>query len=293
MHKKTPLLKINGPKGNTIFLKDETKQVTGAFKYRGVYKKLSNIDFSKYAGIITASSGNHGQAVSLCAKQFKQKCYIVLPNNTSKCKKDAIVKNEAIIPEISLAHYGECQKWAKEFAKENNYLYVHSFDDEEIIEGHQSLFEELGDIDVDYFFCPIGGGGLISAALKSNIASKSKIIGVELENMDAMKKSLASNKQVEVKIKSDNIEFCEGLMADKIGDIAFSIAKENKLKVEIVDVEEIKKAIRILNNNGIVAEGAGAAGLAAALRQNKNCLCVISGGNIDPETLKKIIQEGE
>lgn len=291
----TPVVLIEDEKNNKIYLKDETKQYTNAFKYRGVYNKFSSIDLDKYEAVITASTGNHGQAVSLCAKLYNKKCYIVLPFNTPRIKKEKILKNNAeLIIQNDLKTYNQCQEYAIELANKYNYLYIPSFDDYDIIEGHKKMFEETKVYgNFDYCFCPVGGGGLISAALTSECLCKTNIVGVEIENNDAMKQFLQEKERrfIELNIPEE-ASFCEGILVSQIGKIPFEIAKQKRLIIKTVTIREIKNAIKNLANMDIVAEGAGAASLAAVLNSdisNKKILCIVSGGNIDDDVFKGIV----
>lgn len=294
--KNTPLIKIfDKINNNTIYLKDETKQYTCAFKYRGVYNKLRNIDLTKYKGVITSSTGNHGQAVSLVAKELGITCEVVLPYNTPNIKIEKIQNNGAtIFVNRRLKSYDICTEYAKQKAKEQQLLYVPSFDDLDIIEGHQTLFDEANIEDYDYCFCPIGGGGLVSAALKSFASTKTKVIGVEIVDNDSMKQSLLQNKRIKIKIKnSDSNSFCEGILVEQIGKINYQIAQNYNLNIQCVSSEEIKKAIIKLKSFDIRSEGAGAAALAACLEsniKNSKILCIISGGNINDEVFNKILE---
>ena len=265
----TPLLKIFDKKrNNIIYLKDETKQYTNAFKYRGVYNKFKTTNFENYNGVITSSTGNHGQAVSFAANQIGIDCTIVLPYNTPILKKEKIEKNNAIIiSDKKLYNYDICTNYAKKIAKERNLLYIPSFDDIDIVNGHKKMFDEIA-FDIDYCFCPIGGGGLVSAALESESLKKTIVIGVELKKQDSMNQSLKKNDIICVDIVSDENSFCEGILVKKVGDLNFKISKKHNLKVNLVNTNEIKDAIRKLNKLNIRAEGAGASAYAAYLKSN-------------------------
>lgn len=291
----TPLLKVyDQVRNNTIYFKDETKQYTNAFKYRGVYNKFSKIDLTNYNGVITASTGNHGQAVSLVAKQLEIKCSIVIPHSTPTIKREKIKKNGAIIIDYEeLTDYDKCSNYAIEKSKEDNLLYIPSFDDQDIIDGHKTLFDEIP-YTYDYCFCPVGGGGLISAALTNRKLNNTKIIGVEIEEQDSMNQSLINHEIISVNIKQDNNSFCEGILVKKVGNLNFKIALENNLNMTTVTINDIKESIKRLNKLNIVAEGAGASSYAAYLNsniKNSSILCVISGGNIDKYVFKSIVEE--
>lgn len=290
----TPLIKIyDSRRNNVVYLKDESKQYTGAFKYRGVYNKFLNADFSKYNGVITSSTGNHGQAVSFAARQIGVKCYIVLPFNTPLNKKEKISNNGAtIITGIRLNNYDTCTSYAVRKAKKDNLLYIPSFDDIQIINGHKMLFDEIVELP-DYCFCPIGGGGLISAALTSPMLKNTSIIGVEIKNYDSMNQSLQNGKVVRIKISESSGSFCEGVLVEKVGKLNYKIAESCDLNISLVSINDIKRAINQLNSLGIKAEGAGACSYAAYLNtdiKDSSVLCVISGGNIDDDIFEEILK---
>lgn len=295
--KKTPVIIIKDNKDNVIYLKDETKQYTEAFKYRGVYNKFIKNNMTQYEAIITASTGNHGQAVSLCSKIFGKICYIVLPFNTPIIKRKKILKNGAnIIINKELKNYQQCEEYAKNLAKAKKYCYIPSFDDYDIIEGHKTMFQELNEYgQYDYCFCPVGGGGLISAALTSKELENTKVYGVEIEKNDAMKQSIQNKERKEIILeKCSAASFCEGILVNRVGEIPFEIAINGNLEIETVTLEEVKQAIKELYKLGIIAEGAGAASFAAIKKQNiknKRILCIISGGNINQDIFEKIIGE--
>lgn len=295
--RKTPIIIIKDKKNNEIHIKDETKQYTEAFKYRGVYNKFLKTDMTQYESVITASTGNHGQAVSLCSKIFSKTCYIVLPFNTPAIKREKILKNGAnIIINEDLKSYQQCEKYAKKLAETKKYCYISSFDDYDIIEGHKTMFQELSNYqEYDCCFCPVGGGGLISAALTANELRNTKIYGVEIEKNDAMNQSIQNKEIKEIVLEEcSELSFCEGILVNKVGAIPFEIAINKKLKIETVTKKQIKQAIKALNELGIVAEGAGAATFAAIRKQkmhNKKILCIVSGGNIDKNIFEKIIEE--
>ncbi len=290
----TPLLKIyDVSKNNVVYIKDETKQYTNAFKYRGVYNKFKVTNFDNYNGVVTASTGNHAQAVAFCAKQLGIKCTVFIPHNTPIKKTKKILGYSAkIYDNKELETYQICVNKAKEYALDNNYIYISSFDDIDIINGHKSIMDEIEIDKIDYTFSPIGGGGLISALLLSN---RSKVIGVEMQNNDAMRQSLKNNQNTEIKLNlKDSNSFCEGILVSKIGDIPFNIAKKNNLEIINVDEKDIKNSINRLRLLGIKAEGAGAASYAAYLKSNicnSIVLCIVSGGNIDDYVYNTIIKE--
>jgi len=294
---KTSLIEyFDEERNNYVYLKNETEQWTGAFKYRGVYNKIKSTDISNYNGLVTASTGNHGQAVSLSCYQMKFPCTIVLPINTPKNKVDKIRGyNATIFQDKAIVTYDDAVIYAKNYAVNNNYLYIPSFDDYDIIKGHKTMFVEATENhSFDYCFCQIGGGGLFSACLTSDCLKDTKIIGIEMENQDPMNVSLNNKKKTLVELCENEESFCEGILVKEIGDIPFKIATEKNAKISVVSEKNVKKAIKILNSLGIFAEGAGASGFAGYLNsdiKNSKVLCIISGKNIEESIINKILND--
>ncbi len=295
---KTPLIRIYDSKNNNVlYLKDETRQYTGAFKYRGVYNKILHTDLESYNGVITASTGNHGQAVANICNQLQLGSYIVVPFTTPQNKLEKIRSyNANIISNENLKDYNQCVRFAKNYSKKNNLLYIPSFDDELIIRGHQSIFDEIASegVNIDIAFCQIGGGGLISAMTTHDSFKNVYVCGVELENADSMRVSLRANKIKTLIINQSCKSFCEGVLVSRVGELPFNILKTKDINIDVVTEDDVKLAIKFLHKYNIMAEGAGAVGVAKYLKsniKNKSILCVISGGNIDKDIWEEIINE--
>lgn len=289
---KTPLKKILEDKEKAIYIKDETKQITGAFKYRGVYHKINQTDYFGYKGIITASTGNHGAAVALVSKERNIPCIVVVPENTPDCKTKNILSQSARIVSKGFTSYEQCKQYAIALSEKNRLLYISSFDDDLIIDGHKTLFAESTEqIQFDYCFCPVGGGGLVSAAIRHQ-KGLGKIIGVEWEKYPVMKKSLEEGRRLMLSCEDDFENICEGIVVSQVGKLPFEQAMEYGLQIQSVSYNEIVNAISLLKQYGIESEGAGAAALAAALSAavSGKILCVVSGGNIDQNLLEKIAE---
>jgi len=280
-----------------IFLKLENLQLTQAFKARGNANKMSLLtQDEKNRGVITASSGNHGQGLSLAALLAGVKATIVLPEVAPKNKIDKIKENKAEVI-IKGKTYDDASHYANTLAKEKNYVYIHSFDDLDIIAGNGSIgLEILEDVpQAQMIICPIGGGGGISGIslavkqLKPDI----KMVGVEAERAPSMLKSIEANKIVELN-SADT--FADGIAVRKPGEINFRIVKKYVDSIVTVSEEEIKFAIFTLAKEAkIIAEGAGAASLAALLFKKvsigniSKIVCVITGGNIDMDIFEDIL----
>ncbi|MGQ4874158.1 MAG: threonine ammonia-lyase [Promethearchaeia archaeon] len=286
---------------NQVYLKLENLQKTGSFKIRGAYNKIMRLsEEQKKNGVITASAGNHGQAVAFAAYLAGIKSIVVVPEGAP------IVKIEAIRnynPNGKVIEYGRSYDDAYEKAKElevkNNMTFIHAYNDLDIIKGQATLGLEILEQlpDVDYIFCPIGGGGLISG-ITSYIKTANpdiKIIGVQSENASSMFQSFKKNKLTLAPLK-DTI--CDGIAVKHPGDITFDIINKYVDDIVLVSDEEVAKAILLLLERAkTVAEGAGAAALAAIVFkkleiENKKVVAVISGGNLTPNLLSLIIDKG-
>ena len=280
-----------------IFLKLENLQLTQAFKARGNANKMSLLtQDEKDRGVITASSGNHGQGLSLAALLAGVKATIFLPEVAPQNKIDKIKENKAEVI-IKGKTYDDASHYAHLLAKENNYVYIQSFDDLDIIAGNGSIgLEILEDVpQAQMIICPIGGGGGISGV---SLAAKQlkpdiKMVGVEAEKASSMLRSIEADKLVEL----DSADtFADGIAVRKSGKINFKIVKKYVDSIVTVSDEEMKSAVFTLAKEAkIVAEGAGAASVAALLSKKidtkniSNIVCMISGGNIDIDILRDIL----
>jgi threonine dehydratase len=282
---------------NDIYIKPENLQTTGAFKIRGAYNKLSKLTLKqRQGGVISSSAGNHAQGVAYATQKLGIKSTIVMPKTTPLIKVEA-TKNYG----ANVVLYGDCYDdaygEAKRLEKEFGYLFVHPFDDLDVIEGQGTIgleiLEELPD--VDCILVPIGGGGLISgiAAAAKAINPDIKIIGVEPEGAKAMKDSLDHNKLISL----DSVHtIADGVAVKRPGDLTFSIIKDLVDEIITVSDFDIMEALLVLlEKHKLVAESSGAlslAGLKKLQGTNKKIACVVSGGNIDVLTVSSIINRG-
>lgn len=286
--------------GGIIYLKYENLQKTGAFKVRGaLYKVYKIAQSSKSRGVIAASAGNHAQGVAYAASVFGLNSIIVMPETASISKIEATKSYGADVILYGKV-YDEAYEKAKEIAEEKGYEFVHAFDDLDVIAGQGTIaleiLKELSDIDV--FIVQIGGGGLasgIATVIRKLRGSSVKIIGVEPENAPKMKMSIKAGKPVEIEAKPS---LADGLVTKKPGDITFRIISELVDDIVTVSEDEIAQAMYLLlERNKILAEGAGAAGLAALLSgkinvRGKKVVTIISGGNVDLTAIYRIILRG-
>lgn len=284
---------------NKVYLKLENFQRTGAYKIRGAYNKISKLNENeKKAGVITASAGNHGQAVALAASFFNISSTIVVPEGTPIVKIQAIQNYSGKIIEYGLTYDDSYQK-ALEIQEKEKLTFIHAFNDRDIIKGQATIgYEILEQLpDIDYVFCPIGGGGLISgiSTYCKEKNNKIKIIGVQSNNASSMYESFEQKRLTTVEVK-DTI--CDGIAVKKPGDITFDMIKKCVDKIVLVSDEEVANTILLLMERAkIFVEGAGAAALAAVLNKkvdikNKIVCVIISGGNLTPNLLDRIIMKG-
>ena len=294
----TPLLNseaLSNSLGGDLYLKLENLQVTGSFKIRGAANKLSQI--TKDSSIVTASAGNHGQAVALCAQTFRLKAKIIVPETTPKVKINKIKQyNQELILHGSV--YDEAEDYAKELAVKENMSYASPYNDLQVIEGQGTIaLEILSQLnDVDVIIVPVGGGGLISGIglAAKNLKSEIEIIGVQAEASPTMYESFLAGRQVDTKVDDTIADGLSGNLED--GSITFGFARKCVDEMIIVREESIMKAIRLLwEKEGQIVEGSGAVPVAAILenkihRPKKKVVAVISGSNIDTEKFKTIVE---
>ncbi len=292
--KETPLVlnkRLSNEIKANIYLKREDLQTTRSFKIRGAYNKI--ISNQCHQNIVTCSAGNHAQGVAHICKILNIKCYIFIPLCTPLQKQNQIKKygNGELVLNIIGDNFNESLQISQKFAEENNYLFVHPYNDFDVIGGQSQISLEINcEIKPDFIICPIGGGGLISGQLlyARDYIKNYQIIGVEPKNADSMKQSLIQNMPIEI---TNFDTFVDGCAVKKPGDITFNICKQY-LKTEniiVVDNYELcDTIIKLYQDDGIITEPAGGLSV-AALRQlsqqtnleNKNIVCIISGGNND------------
>ena len=266
--------------GNQIFLKPENMQHTGAFKLRGAYNKISHLtDDEKKRGVITASAGNHAQGVAFAAQKLGVKAVICMPATTPILKVEA---TKAYGAEVVLHGDGfdDAYKHSLELQKKHGYVYVHPFNDLEVLLGQgTTALEIINELkDVDAILVPIGGGGFASGvALATKVVSPTvKVIGVEPENAKA---ALDAGKIVSLK-SSDTV--ADGCAVKTAGDLTFAFCQKYLDEIITVNEMEIMSALLFLiEKHKLIAEGAGVLRVVA----------IVSGGNIDISTLSALIDK--
>ncbi len=284
---------------SSIFLKPENLQLTGSFKVRGAYYKISQLsDEEKAKGVIACSAGNHAQGVALGATKNGIKSLICLPSGAPISKVEATKKYGA---EVCLVDgvYDDAYQKALQLKEEKGYTFVHPFDDENVIAGQGTIGIELLDQlpDVDAVIVPVGGGGLISGvafAIKS-LRPNVKVYGVQASGAPSMVQSL-SHKRIERLPSVKTI--ADGIAVKEPGTHTFDICSKYVDDVVTVTDDEISTAIlSLIEQQKLVAEGAGAVSVAAAMFgklpiKGKKTICLVSGGNIDVTILSRVINRG-
>lgn len=296
----TPLVKTESISDNCeIYLKPENLQTTGSFKIRGSGYKISQLtDEEKERGVIACSAGNHAQGVALAATKYGIKSLICLPDGAPISKVEATKGYGAevcMVPGV----YDDAYNEALRLRDEKNYTFIHPFDDENVIAGQGTIgLEILSEMpDVDAVVTSIGGGGLISGvacAIKS-LNPNIKVYGVQAEGAPSMYESIKQDKI----IKLDSVStVADGIQVKEPGEHTFEYVKKYVDEIVTVNDDEISSAIlKLIETQKMIAEGAGAAALAAVMFnklpvKGKKVVCIISGGNIDVTILSRVIKRG-
>ena len=283
--------------GNEVYIKPENLQKTGSFKIRGAYNKITNLsDEEKKKGVIASSAGNHAQGVAYGAKESGIKAVIVMPKSTPLIKVESTKQYGA---EVVLHGdvYDDAFKKAKELEEKEGYIFVHPFDDEDVIYGQGTIaleiLEELPETDI--ILVPIGGGGLISgiACAAKILKPEIKIIGVEPDGAASAYEAIKEDKVIELK-EANTI--ADGTAVKKIGNTTFEYIKKYVDEIITVSDYELMEAFLLLvEKHKIIAENSGILSLAALKKlkeKNKKVVSVVSGGNIDVLMISSMINKG-
>jgi threonine dehydratase len=301
--RKTPLQSsrtFSGFAGTNLFLKLECLQVTGSFKVRGAFVKVSKLS-EKHAGngVIAASAGNHAQGVAYAAAIKKNPCTIVMPQNASPAKVAATRSYGATVVRRG-ANYDESWEATQEIAGAEGKMIIHAFDDPDIIAGQGTIgLEILEDLpDVDKIYLPIGGGGLaagVAIVVKSKKPSV-KIIGVESKAFPAMKESIAKGSLQSTK---KDYTIADGIAVKQPGKLTYEIVSKYLDDIVLVDdVSIVKTMFLLMERAKLVVEPAGAASLAYLLSNGSQAgkkdkvATILSGGNVDMYLLGQVVAKG-
>lgn len=283
--------------GNEVYLKPENMQLTGAYKLRGAYYKMSTLNEEQLQrGIITASAGNHAQGVAYAAKCFGAKAIIVMPNTTPLIKVNR-TKNYGAEVILYGNVYDEACEYAYELAKEKKYTFIHPFDDLDVACGQgtiaMEIYKELPL--VDYILVPIGGGGLACgvSTLAKLLNPRIKVIGVEPKGANCMEESLRAKKVISLG-KVDTI--ADGTAVKTPGSIIFPYVMENLDDIITVeDADLVVSFLDLVENHKMIVENSGLLTVAALKKmdiKNKRIVSILSGGNMDVITMSSVVQQG-
>lgn len=286
-------------KESDIYLKPENLQTTGSFKLRGAYYKISQLsEDEKKRGVIACSAGNHAQGVALAASSHGIKSLICLPEGAPMSKVEATRRYGAdicLVPGV----YDDAFQEAIRLRDEHGYTFIHPFDDEHVIAGQGTIGLELLDQlpDLDAVIVPIGGGGLISGvafAIKS-LNPNVKVYGVQAQGAPSMLHSLELQRRTTLNAVST---IADGIAVREPGHITYDTCCKYVDEIVTVNEDEICAAIlALLEQQKLIAEGAGAVSVAAAMFnkvpiKGKKAVCIVSGGNIDVTILSRVISRG-
>ena len=282
--------------GNATYLKLENLQTTGAFKLRGAYNRISMLTEEERArGVITASAGNHAQGVAYSAQKLGVKAVICMPATTPILKVEA---TRALGATVVLHGNGFDDAYAHslELQKEHGYVYIHPFNDRNVIVGQGTIALEVIDAlkDVDAILVPIGGGGLASgiALGAKTVNPQVKVIGVEPENAACMKAALSCGHTITLP-SADTV--ADGCAVRTAGALTLTFCRRYLDEIITVSEMEIMSALLFLiEKHKLIAEGAGVLSLAALTRlpfQGKKVVSILSGGNIDISTISALISK--
>ena len=294
---------ISAPKLNkscNVYLKTENLQVTGSFKIRGSYFKISQLtDEEKKKGVIACSAGNHAQGVALAATKNGIKSTICLPDGAPISKVEATKRYGA---EVCLVKgvYDDAYKKAIELKNEKGLTFIHPFDDPDVIAGQGTIgLEILTQLpSADVVVVPIGGGGLIGgiAYTIKKLKPSCKVYGVQAAGAPSMEQSIADG---EIETLNGVNTIADGIAVKTPGNLTYDLCQKYVDGIVTVTDDEIALAIlTLLEQQKLIAEGAGAVPVAAVMNgkipdiDGKNVVCVVSGGNIDVTILSRVIERG-
>ena len=283
--------------GNKVYLKPENMQVTGAYKIRGAYYKISTLtDEERAKGLITASAGNHAQGVAYAAKAYGAKAVIVMPTTTPLMK---VERTKSYGAEVVLYGnvYDEACEHAYRLAEEHGYTFIHPFDDLAVATGQGTIAMEIvKELPlVDYILVPIGGGGLCTgvSTLAKMLNPNIKVIGVEPAGANCMQVSLKNGKVTTLPAVNT---IADGTAVKTPGEKIFPYIQKNLDDIiTVTDDELIVAFLDVVENHKMVVENSGLLTVAALSHMNikkKKIVSILSGGNMDIITMSSVVQFG-
>ena len=284
--------------GMDFQLKAENLQTTGSFKLRGAFFKIASLPDSAKGPIVACSAGNHAQGVALAAGRLNRKAIIFIPSIAPIAKIEA---TRALGAEVRIIDgvYDDAHNAAAEYCRNNEHVFVHPFEDEDVIAGQGTIALEILEQyeKVDTVLVPVGGGGLLSgiAFTIKKLRPDCKVYGVQAEGADGMVQAFAENSDITL----DKVAtFADGIAVKSPGHLTRTLCQQYADGILTVNDDQIATAILLLmEKQKLVAEGAGAAAVAAVLSGKipgdpKHVCAVVSGGNIDVNILSRVINRG-
>ena len=288
---------LSGQTGNKVYLKPENMQLTGAYKLRGAYYKISTLSpEEREKGLITASAGNHAQGVAYAAKKYGVKAVIVMPTTTPLMK---VNRTKGYGAEVILKGdvYDEACEYAYQLAEEHGYTFIHPFDDLTVATGQgtiaMEIFKELPLVDI--ILVPIGGGGLSTgvSTLAKLLNPKIQVIGVEPAGASCMQESLKAGEVVTLPGVNT---IADGTAVKTPGKNIFPYIRDNIDEIVTVPDEELVVSfLDIVENHKMIVENSGLLTVAALRHldvKNKRIVSILSGGNMDIITMSSVVQQG-
>ncbi|QDT32243.1 threonine ammonia-lyase, biosynthetic [Thalassoglobus polymorphus] len=298
-----PANKLSDRLGNQVWLKREDTQPVHSFKLRGAYNKMARLSPAELSrGVVCSSAGNHAQGVALSARRLECEAHIVMPVTTPKLKIDAVLAlgGEVILHGDS---YSDAYAHAFELQQRHQYVFVHPFDDPDVIAGQGTVgMEILRQLQspIHAVFVAIGGGGLISgvAAYIKAVRPEIKVIGVQMNDSDAMLQSILANERVELK---DVGLFSDGTAVKMVGEETFRMTRELVDDFVKVDSDSVCAAIKdAFEDTRIILEPAGAMGIAGLKQyvakhalQGENLVAITCGANINFDRLRFVAERAD
>jgi threonine dehydratase len=293
----TPLLQhalLGAETGLDLFVKHENHNPTNAFKVRGGLNLVGSLSAEERRGVITASTGNHGQSIALACRREGVPCTVAVPERNNPDKNAAMRALGATVVEVG-RNFDDAREYVEAIYRDRGLRYVHSANEPMLIAGVATyaleIFEELPEVDV--ILVPIGGGsGAAGCSLvRTWTGSRARVIGVQAAAADAFARSWRSG----IRVSGETSTFAEGVATRVTFDLTFDILRKELDDIVTLSEGELEEGIRIaLRTTHNLAEGAGAASLAAAMKlknalAGKKVVAVMSGSNIDQSTLARIM----
>lgn len=294
----TPLLRhplLDAETGLSILVKHENHNPTGAFKVRGGLNLVARLSADERRGVVTASTGNHGQSIALACEREGVPCTIVVPLGNNPEKNAAMRAYGAEVLEVG-RDFDEAREHAERLVRESGLRYVHSANEPDLIAGVATyaleIFEQAPEADV--ILVPIGGGsGACGCALvRTLLGRRTEVIGIQADGADAFARSWRTG----ARVAGDHVAtFAEGMATRVTFDLTFGILRRHLDDVVTLSEPELMEGVRLaLRTTHNLAEGAGAASLAATAKlrdrlAGRRIVCVMTGGNIDQATLRRIL----